>query len=200
MTSNYQQQKIVKTQALDLELIQRYQQEILGSKSTGYGNIKSDNIIVEFVDYNCGHCKQMINTVKALALSTNNIKVIVKDLPVLGISSENAARAAIAASKQGQYLAYQEYLLATKLPYSEDNLVSIANRLKLDQKQFIKDYQSLETKTQIAANRSLAKKLMITATPSIVVTNKSVTLGKIIPGALNTEQLKAIMQANSNNQ
>ena len=192
--SNYQQKKITEEQTLDLERIKRYKNQIIDKNVISYGNDNADIIIVEFIDYNCNHCKQLINNIKKLTFSQKNIKVVVKDLPVLGVSSENAAKAAIAASQQDQYLKYQEQLISAENPYSLESLTEIAGILKMDKQKFIADYNSPETMTEINANKVLAKNLMITATPSIVVVNKNLTFGKIIPGSLNTEQLKAVLQ------
>ena len=191
---NFQAKKIQAEQLLDQQIISKNKFELLSKyNELSFGNPNAKIMIVEFVDYNCSHCKQLLHTVKAATFNDNNVRVIVKELPILGKNSINAAKAVIAASKQGKYLKFENYLLSSKQRFTEDNLLKAAKSLQLNLKQFRQDFASRATQAQIDANFKLAKALFIKATPTLIITDNNVTFGKIIPGALNLKQFQKLI-------
>src|SRR5687768_16532442 len=67
------------------------------------GNPSAEIAIVEFFDYNCGYCRKDVTEVSKLLETDGNIKIIIKELPILGPNSTLAAKAALASAKQGKY-------------------------------------------------------------------------------------------------
>lgn len=190
----YQTAKILSEQELDQQIISRNKTKLLDQyNGLSYGNPQAEVIVVEFVDYNCKHCQQLTHTIKEATYNDQHVRVIVKQLPILGRNSINAAKAVIAASKQGHYLKFQNSLLSNKQAFTENNLIKIAQKLQLNLKQFRLDYASKATQNQIDANFNLAKDLFIKATPTVIVTNPNASFGKIIPGSMNLTQFKQLV-------
>lgn len=189
-----QSEKIQKVQAEDLNLIANNRAAILNQNNQlSFGNPKANVVLIEFIDYNCNHCKNLVRTLKEVTYNNKDIRVIVKEMPILGDRSVNAAKAVIAASRQDKYLTFQKYLLTSNDSFTEKNLLLAAKKLKLNVNKFEKDFKSLETKQYIAANLKLAESLKINATPTLVVTNTTNNFGKIIPGELNFQQINYIV-------
>ena len=70
------------------------------------GNVKGSLVIYEFSDYNCGYCKRMFPTIQQLLANNDDIRLVIKEFPILSQSSLIAARAGVAAQKQGKFPAF----------------------------------------------------------------------------------------------
>ena len=81
-----------------------------------------------FLDYRCPYCKKLTNI---LAKMQTDIRTVYKEWPILGDSSLLAARAALAANKQGKYLAFHTRLMNSRLirtaPYIEEIAIALTN-------------------------------------------------------------------------
>jgi protein-disulfide isomerase len=197
----YQLEKIRNVQLRDQRLVLDNKSEIfMENNKLSYGSPRASKVIVEFIDYSCKHCKTLARNINKLYETNRDFRVIVKELPVLGKNSENAAKAAIAASKQNKFMKYHNYLLTTNDSYTLKNLNREARRLKLNMKKFRADLKSANTRKYLEKNQSLAKKLHINATPTIIVSNSAGTNSKIIPGLLSQSQVSQLVNSlNSNN-
>ncbi len=151
--------------------------------SPTFGKAEGSVRIVEFFDYNCGYCKRVADAVSQVMEKQENIQFIFKEYPILGPTSETAARWALAAEKQGKYVKYHEALLGASERVSEDLLVSIAEDLDLDVDQMRKDADSEAVTKQINDNRALAQSLNINGTPAFVIEDE------IFPGAIPYETM-----------
>ena len=149
------------------------------------GKADGDVVIVEFFDYNCGYCKHAFTDLKALIDSDKNVKVIFKDFPILGPTSETAAKWALAAQKQDKYFAYHQKLMEHQGAITDDLLKQIAKDVGLDVAKAEKDAGSDEIKAQIDKNRSLAGQLSLNGTPAFIIGDE------VVPGAMNKEALAA---------
>ena len=148
------------------------------------GNAKSDKILVEFIDYNCGYCKKTLPTISKLMENFENIKIVFIDYPILSESSEIAARASLAANEQGAYFDFHTILLNNTDSINETFLYKVANRLKLDIDKFKKDMSSEKIKNKIIENIKFASSLKIRGTPTFVIDKQ------ILPGAYDYDKLK----------
>ena len=155
------------------------------------GNTKSQLIIVEFIDYNCGYCKKTLPTISKLMKNFENIKIVFIDYPILSESSEIAARASLAANEQNAYFEYHTVLLNNKKSINEDTLYKIAKELSLDIEKFKKDMSSEKIKNNIIRNVKFANSLKIRGTPTFIIGKQ------ILPGAYDYEKLKKIILDNS---
>jgi len=148
------------------------------------GNKKGDVTVVEFVDYNCGFCKKSAEAVGSVLKEDKNVKVIFKELPVLGDMSKEAAKWALAANKQGKYLEFHMALMGNKKPLSTLVLTELAETVGLDTAQIQKDIKSEGVERQIEKDYDLAVKMGLTGTPVFVIGDK------LNMGALTATTLK----------
>ena len=151
------------------------------------GNPKGDVTIVAFKDYRCGYCKHAWETVKTLLSQDKNLRIILKELPILGTPSRIASTYGLASSAQGKYAEYYEKLISHNGPWDKNTLLNIAEELNLDTKKLEKDADSKKIAKYIDDNLALANKLGIEGTPAFVIGDK------MIPGAIPLENFKALI-------
>lgn len=132
------------------------------------GNPDGDLTIVAFFDYNCGYCRSNLPAVRSLVARDKKLRVIYKELPILGPQSEKAALAALAAHRQGKYEAFHEALF-TGRAVSDASIKAISDRLSLDHTQLTKDMADPKLIAAVDRNRSLARALGIDGTPAYIV-------------------------------
>ena len=151
------------------------------------GNVKGNVALVEFFDYRCGFCKRAAGAVTQLQKEDPRVRVIYKDFPILGETSELAAKAALASRAQGKHQAFHEALLASKVEITKDSILTIADEVGLDAKRLDTDMANPELQAVIDRNRALAKELGITGTPGFIVGTE------LQPGALDLKGLKELI-------
>lgn len=138
------------------------------------GNPRGDVTVVEFFDYNCGYCKRGLGDLVKLVESDKNVKVVFRELPILSKGSDEAARVALAARKQGKYWEFHRALLDFKGQANEASALKIAEKLGLDIAKLKADMASEEIKAEIAKVRDIAQKLGINGTPHFLVGDRSI--------------------------
>lgn len=143
--------------------------ELFNSNSPAVGNAKGDVTVVEFFDYQCVHCKKMAPVIKGLLEKKPNVRVVYKDFPIFGKSSQFAAEAALAAAMQGKYLALHEALLNKSQRLSPSVVLQAADSVGINTAKLKKDMKSETVQKELTANRQLAEKLRLMGTPAFVV-------------------------------
>jgi len=151
------------------------------------GNLKGEITLVEFYDYRCGFCKKAASAVTELQKVDPRVRVVYKDLPILGEPSELAAKAALASQAQGKHQAFHEALLASHADMSKDAILKIAVKVGLDAKRLEADMANSKWQTVIDKNRALARELGISGTPGFIVGNE------LVPGWLDLNGLKELI-------
>lgn len=157
------------------------------------GNPKANVTIVEFFDYQCGHCKTMSKVMDGLIAKHPSLRIIYKELPILGKDSEFASRAALAAGMQNKYSEMNRKLLAATKPYNEKIIMDIAKSLGLNIKKLKEDMTDKKVTETIDANRNLAEKLHLMGTPAFIIAStpegqfKTGSEPSLIPGEANEE-------------
>ncbi len=141
------------------------------------GDPNGDITVVEFFDYNCGYCKRGLADVQKLIQSDKKVRVVFKELPILSKGSEESAKAALAAKRQGKYWEFHQAMLSVKGQANEAAALKAAGGLGLDMAKFRTDMASDAVKDELEAMKALAKKMGINGTPHFLVGDKS------IPGA-----------------
>jgi protein-disulfide isomerase len=136
------------------------------------GNPQGEVTMVEFFDYNCGFCKRALGDMLALMKTETSLRVVLKELPVLGAGSLEAARVAIAVRMQdvtgSKYLAFHQKLLGSR-GASKAAALAAAGEVGLDPARIERDMESAEVTATLEENARLAKTLGITGTPSYVI-------------------------------
>ena len=152
------------------------------------GNPQGKVQIVEFFDYNCGFCKRALPDMMTLIKSDPDIKFVLKEFPVLGEGSVEAAHVAVAARMQDptgkKYIDFHQKLLGGRGPADKARALAVAKDVGFDMARIEKDMNSDEVKTTIDEDMKLADALGVNGTPSYVVGNE------LIVGAVGLDALK----------
>jgi protein-disulfide isomerase len=153
-------------------------QELFRTKASPIvGNAKGDVTVVEFFDYNCGYCKRAFTELAKLVDKDKQVKVVLKEFPILSKGSEEAAKVALAAKMQGKYWEFHRGMLEGQGQVGEAAALKVAEKLGLDMTRIKRDMASAEVKKEIDDTRKLAGKLGIQGTPHFLVGER------VIPGA-----------------
>ncbi len=150
------------------------------------GNPDGNVTMVEFFDYNCGYCKRSVADVLRLTEEDKNLRIVMKEFPILSEGSIIAARAALASKKQDKYWDFHLALMASSGGIDDEaKVMSIAAEAGLDvarlKADMVADADVIEE--SINANRALAQSIGINGTPAFVID------GTLVPGAMPYEQL-----------
>ena len=167
-----------------------HKRELLDDPETPVaGNPKGDVSLVEFFDYRCPYCKQVVPALEALLAKDKQLRFVYKEFPVLGPDSVHAARAALAARKQGKYEAMHRALMTVKGQIDEPAIIKVAASVGLDVERLKADMAAPEIDRALKANIKLAEALEIHGTPGFVIGDE------IVPGAVSLETLKQLIDA-----
>ena len=146
------------------------------------GNPKGDVTLVEFFDYNCGYCKRALPDMLALLKDDPKLKIVLKEFPILGPGSLEAARVAVAVRMQdpgGQkYIEFHQALLTSPGPASKEKAFAAAKDQGLDMNRLEQDMASDEVGATLNEDVKLASAVGITGTPGYVI-GKDVVVGAI---------------------
>ena len=157
------------------------------------GNPEGDVTLVEFFDYNCGFCKRALSDMVALLHDDPKLKIVLKELPVLGPESIEAARVAVAVRMEDpsgkKYLSFHQQLLGGRGPVGKERALMAALDQGLNLAALERDMASDEVRTTIAENLKLASAVGIDGTPGYVVGNN------LVLGAVGVTALKARIAA-----
>jgi protein-disulfide isomerase len=154
------------------------------------GNPEGSITIVEFLDYQCGYCRRAQPEVGELLSSDGDIRLIVKEMPILGPGSELAARAAVAtliAEGPEAYAKLHERLMAIPGQITDQSLDAALTDLGFDPAAIRTAMQNPEVERRLAATRGLAEKLAIVGTPTFVFENR------MVRGYLPLEQMRGLV-------
>jgi protein-disulfide isomerase len=165
-----ERRQVVEAQALTKKKIGERAEEIYRSPDDlVLGNPSGKVTVVEFFDYNCGYCKRAIPEVKKLIESDADVRVVIKEFPILGPGSLYAARAALASRKQGKYVEFHEALTELDGVKDETTVLQVAEQVGLDVDKLKTDMEDEAVSEVIRRNYSLAESLSINGTPSFVI-------------------------------
>jgi protein-disulfide isomerase len=165
-------------------ILSRHDELVNDPDSPGQGAADADVVIVEFLDFRCGFCRKAHPVVGLLLAEDAGVRVVYKDFPILGPDSVVAARAALAAHRQGKYVAMHDLFYTTDETIDADMVLAAAAGLGLDMARFRADMDSAAIESVLAANHRLALDLGIDGTPAFVVG------ATLIPGYATIEQMR----------
>ncbi|SFG46891.1 DsbA family protein [Sulfitobacter dubius] len=155
------------------------------------GNPDGDITLVEFLDYRCGYCKRAHGEVAKLLETDGNIKLIVKEFPILGDQSLLASRFAVATKQVAGGDAYKQLndaLMAFNGEVSLPALRRLGESFELDVAAIEAKMDSDEVTQEIAQTRALAQTLQITGTPTFVMQDE------MLRGYLPYDQMMALVE------
>lgn len=199
MTQLLQQQQMKSQQEKILNAIPDQAEKLFNmSSSPVSGNKEGSITLVEFFDYQCGHCRRMTSTIKALPEKHENLRIIHKTYPIFGAESEFASRAALASKMQGKFDAMHTALMEAQPPLDKKKVLDAAKAAGLDTKKLQKDMKAPEINEEISTNYELANALGIKGTPSFIISNPAIPASVegqkdkeviFLPGAVDAETL-----------
>jgi protein-disulfide isomerase len=160
------------------------------------GNPQGNVTMVEFFDYNCGYCKHALNDMLSLLKTDPELKFVLKEFPVLGEGSVEAAHVAVAARMQDptgkKYIEFHQKLLGGRGPADKARALAVAKDVGFDMARLEKDMTSDEVKKTIDEDMKLADALGVSGTPSYVVGDE------VVVGAVGLDQLREKINAGRN--
>jgi protein-disulfide isomerase len=137
------------------------------------GNPDGDVTMVEFFDYNCGFCRRALTDMLDLMKADPKLRVVLKEFPVLGPGSVEAAQVAVAVRMQDKdgkkYLEFHQKMLAGRGQADRARALAVAKEVGLDMGRIEKDMASQEAKETIDENLKIAEALGLNGTPSYVI-------------------------------
>jgi protein-disulfide isomerase len=137
------------------------------------GNPQGDVTMVEFFDYNCGYCKRALGDMLQLLKTDPKLKVVLKEFPVLGPGSKEAAEVAVAARMQDKsgkkYLEFHQKLLGGRGPADKARALAAAKDAGFDMARLEKDMTSDEVKVTLDENLRVAEAIGLNGTPSYII-------------------------------
>mgnify|MGYP001347022126 FL=1 len=151
------------------------------------GNPDGSKVLVKFTDYGCTYCRQSVAAIDELIATDPELKVVVREWPIFD-GSEQAARMALAAAKQGKYPAFY-HAMFEQGPPSEAGIARAAQIAGLDIAAAEAFAQSDEATAELAKTMAFARTLQFTGTPSWVAG------GEVIEGLVPAERLAKALDA-----
>ncbi|MFA3917899.1 DsbA family protein [Ruegeria hyattellae] len=187
-----EQQQQQATALADQELVQANADALFND---GYswvgGNPEGDITLVEFMDYRCGYCRRAVPEVANLLAEDGNIRLVIKELPILGEASVLSSRFAVATKQVAGDDAYKQVhdaLLEFGGDVSEVTLRRLSDGLGLDSDAILAAMDSEAVSDEISKTRELAQKLQISGTPSFVLGTE------MLRGYLTADQMQQIAE------
>ncbi|MTI03552.1 DsbA family protein [Roseibium sp. RKSG952] len=185
-----EQQQAAAEAVADKELVAANADELFND---GYswvgGNPDGDITLVEFMDYRCGYCRRAVPEVASLLSEDGNIRLVIKEFPILGEASLLSSQFAVATKNVAGDDAYKQVhdaLMEFGGDVSEVTLRRISDGLGLDSDAIIAAMDSDEVNNEIAQTRALAQKMKISGTPSFVLGTE------MLRGYLTADQMQQI--------
>lgn len=176
--------------------IEQNAKDLFSGDMTVVGNPKGNVTLVEFFDYQCVHCKKMASVIDNLIKDNANVKVIFREFPIFGKSSDLASRAALAAALQGKYKEMHSALLKQDQRLNEKLIMDTAKSIGLNVDKLKKDMDSEKVSQELKQTRALAEKLRLMGTPAFIIAGTPDGKFSIeaetsfVPGAASQEALQ----------
>jgi protein-disulfide isomerase len=178
------------------ELQQQQARDVLTSKrdeierdadSPVLGNRDGNVVVVEFFDYRCPYCLHVSEPLREAVKDDGNIRLVMKEFPILGPDSMVAARMALASVKQDKYEELHFALMSAGGKLNEESAFKIAEKVGLDVAQLRRDMEDPAIDNMLRRNFALAEALQINGTPGFVIGNE------IVRGAIDMKTLRQIV-------
>ncbi len=157
------------------------------------GNPKGKVTLVEFFDYQCPHCVDMVPALDGVSKANTDLRIVFKEFPIRGPLSVTATKAALAANMQGKYMEMHNALMKSAQSLSEDGINKMAKDIGLDVTKFTADMKSDAIDKQIKDNYKLAQELQLMGTPALFIakTDGKPEMIEFLPGQVDQAQLQA---------
>jgi protein-disulfide isomerase len=179
--------KVAERKAMKDELAAHATEIYQSSDNIILGNPKGDVTLVEMFDYNCTYCRQALPDMAQLLADDPNLKVILKQFPILTPGSVDAARVGVLVSENPKidYWQFHQKLFSLRAgEVGADQALQVAEQLGGNRVEMMLDMNGKLPTTAIQQSYDLAKALNIGGTPTYILGDE------LIPGALPLDQLR----------
>lgn len=191
----YERRTMAQQADMDATLVEINAAEIFSDGHSWVGgNLEGDITLVEFMDYRCSFCRRAFPQMMDFTGEDGNVRLLIKELPILGPQSEVMSRFAISVLQLGsseQYFAAHERLLEWEGEPSDSALAALAAELGLEAEAVLAQMRSPAVSEVLAENRALAQRLQISGTPSFVL-GKPEGQAELLRGFLPAQELHAV--------
>ena len=187
-----QQRRTAEEAAAQIAAIDEHHETIFNSTNqVVVGNPEGAITLVEFLDYNCGYCRRAVADMTALIEANPDLRVVVKEFPILSEGSVEAARIAVAVKDIApeKYLEFHLELFSRPGEATTAKALEVARDLGLDADALTAKANAAEVTANLQEVQELAGALGISGTPSYVIGNE------LVPGAAGFDQLQAMVTA-----
>ena len=183
----FQEEVKAEAQAEQIAAIERVSDLLQSDTNTGVmGNPDGDIVLIEFFDYNCPYCRRAAPILFELIKDNPELRIIMREWPILGPDSELAARASLAARKQDGFASFHEALMAQ--PRANSVMIRrAAEQAGLDYARLQADMQAADITAHIEVSRRAAAELGISGTPTFLIGDT------LVPGLLEKADLQALI-------
>ncbi|AXB75127.1 DsbA family protein [Novosphingobium sp. P6W] len=152
------------------------------------GNPNGKVTLVEFTDFACGYCRQSLGDVTQLIAKNPDLRIVVRELPIISPHSPAAAKMALAAAEQGKYPQFHDAMFAAG-QVDEPTIAAVAQKIGLDMDRARRIAASPTVEAELARNLEVAQRLGFSGTPSWIAGDK------LIAGAVGIDQLSEAVTA-----
>lgn len=152
------------------------------------GDPNAERTIIEFFDYNCGFCRKALPDMQRIVETRKDVRVILKDYPILSPESQQAAMVAVAVKMQlppEKFWEFHVSLMSARGQVGREEAIEAARAVGADMARLEADMASEAVTEGLAETYEVAQTLGITGTPTYVVGEE------LIVGAVGVEDLTA---------
>lgn len=178
-----------KTQEATRAAIAQAREKLVDPADPIAGDPKGDVTIVEFFDTRCPYCRKLEPVMDGFLAKDRHVRLVYKDMPILGPASLLGSKAVLAAQKQNAYVKMRDAVMKLPPDTTLPQLETAARGLGLDWPRMVKDMEDPTVKARIEANLKLAHELGIQGTPALVIGND------LVPGAVDAAELQRLVAA-----
>lgn len=179
-----------KHQAADqAAMIAAHRDALVSPQDPVAGNPHGKVTIIEFFDTRCPYCRQLEPEMEKFLAEDHNVKLVFKDLPILGPASVLGSKALLAAQEQGGYEKLREAVMKMPPDTTLPMIKQAALKLGLDWTKLAHDMNAPAIQQRIDANLKLARMLGIDGTPALIVGDQ------LVPGAVSLSDLRKLVDA-----
>lgn len=178
-----------KTQEATRAAIAQAREKLVDPGDPIAGDPKGDVTIVEFFDTRCPYCRKLEPVMDGFLAKDRHVRLVYKDMPILGPASLLGSKAVLAAQKQNAYVKMRDAVMKLPPDTTLPQLETAARGLGLDWPRMVKDMEDPTVKARIEANLKLAHELGIQGTPALVIGND------LVPGAVDAAELQRLVAA-----
>ena len=152
------------------------------------GDFNATKVIYEFVDYNCGYCQKYHEELLEVMKKDNSIKLVIIQMPILGNSSQELSKIALASSLQGQFNVVHNYLYSPERKSKVDDILADLFLKGINLETLKKDINSQEVLEFLSTHKSYVDEFKFTGSPATIIGNE------IIPGFIDANKITEILE------